>query len=79
MAGGQRILIVDDDEPVRRLLARILHDAGHRCTTAASMQEARAKLADDAFALMLCDVHMPGGSGIDLVEEVRRRSRRSPR
>jgi putative two-component system response regulator len=74
MTGGEHILIVDDDASVRRLLARILQDAGHRCMTAANVHEARAKLSEDAFALMLCDVHMPGGSGIDLVEEVRRRS-----
>jgi len=74
MTGGEHILIVDDDASVRRLLARILQDAGHRCITAASVHEARAKLSEDTFALMLCDVHMPGGSGIDLVEEVRRRS-----
>lgn len=72
-ARGQRILVVDDDQHVRRLLTRILEGAGHRCETAANVEEARAKLAHDAFALMLCDVYMPGGTGIGLVDEVRRR------
>ena len=74
LTGGQRVLVVDDDEHFRRLLTRILLGAGHRCETAANPDEARAKLASDAFGLILCDVHMPGGSGIDLVDEVRRRS-----
>ena len=71
---AQSVLVVDDDEHMRRLLTRILRGAGHRCETAASVEDARAKLGRDAFTLMLCDVYMPGGSGMDLVDEVRRGS-----
>lgn len=67
----ERVLIVDDDDQIRRLLTRILEGAGYRCEVAASSAEGRAKLAADTFALMLCDVYMPGGSGLDLVDEVR--------
>ncbi|MGH8574816.1 MAG: response regulator, partial [Gammaproteobacteria bacterium] len=67
----KRVLIVDDDEQIRRVLTRILEGAGYRCEVAASSAEGRAKLAEDTFALMLCDIHMPGGSGLDLVDEVR--------
>ena len=64
------ILIVDDEEPIRRILGRLLREHGHSCTLAKSSEEARAMLEDKDFALMLCDVNMPGESGMDLVKHV---------
>jgi DNA-binding NarL/FixJ family response regulator len=64
------VLIVDDDEPVRRRLQRIvLQVHGHAlCVQADSLAQARAQLALRHFDLALIDVGLPDGSGIELVE-----------
>ena len=66
----EHILIVDDEEPIRRLLARLLGEHGYGCTTATGAAEARALLAAEPFALVLSDVDMPGESGLDLIAHV---------
>ncbi len=65
-----QILIVDDEAPIRTMLARLLEGYGYTCTTAADAAEARARLQEKRFALILCDVNMPGESGLDLVTDV---------
>ncbi len=69
-SGMERILVVDDEEPMRRLLARILERGGYCCATASSSEEARALLEQERFPLVLCDVNMPGESGLELVREM---------
>lgn len=64
-----RILVVDDDDGVRRALARFLAGRGYQVETAANGQEALEKLRADHIALMLLDVRMPGMSGLDVVPE----------
>ncbi|MGQ9655681.1 MAG: response regulator, partial [Thermodesulfobacteriota bacterium] len=64
------ILIVDDEEPIRRLLARILERGGYSCATASSCEEAKALMKQGHFPLVLCDVNMPGQSGLDLAREM---------
>lgn len=44
-----RILVVDDEEPIRRSLARILERNGYRCSYAPDAEEARERLACEAF------------------------------
>jgi putative two-component system response regulator len=62
-----RVLIVDDQAEIRTLLRRQLEANGHVTVAAANVAEARARLADDWFELVLCDINMPGESGIDFV------------
>ena len=64
------ILVVDDEEQVRRLLNRTLSGAEYTCTLAAGGAEARKCLAKQPFDLALCDVNMPGESGIDLAGHI---------
>jgi putative two-component system response regulator len=63
------ILVVDDEEPIRRSLVRILDKAGYQCEAAADAAEARQLLGTGTFDLMLCDVTMPGESGISLLSD----------
>jgi len=65
------VLVVDDDRPIRRMITRILDRAGYTCSEAADPAEARALAKERGFALVTCDVNMPGGSGLDLVGELR--------
>jgi putative two-component system response regulator len=62
------VLIVDDDAQVRLLVSRILERHGHRCDHAAHAAEARRMLANGRPDLLLCDVNMPGESGLELLE-----------
>jgi putative two-component system response regulator len=61
------ILIVEDEEPIRRSLVRLLEKVGYTCAAAANAAEARQLLATQPFDLMLCDVTMPGESGFSLL------------
>ncbi len=64
------LLIVDDEAPFRHALRRSLERGGHRVREAANVDEARDTLALQPAELVLCDVNMPGGSGLDLVRSV---------
>lgn len=70
--GSSRILIVDDEDATRRLLGRVLEGHGYVCTLAADAHEARAQLDNEQFDLILCDVNMPGESGLQLLKHVLR-------
>jgi putative two-component system response regulator len=64
------ILVVDDDDTIRRLLGQIMEMGGYAHTLAASAKEARTYLENQAFDLILCDIKMPEESGIDLVQYI---------
>jgi cyclic di-GMP phosphodiesterase len=65
------ILIVDDEEPIRRMLATYLAKA-YACVTAASTDEATLLLDSSCFNLVLTDITMPGASGIELCQYVQK-------
>ena len=67
---AERILVVDDDQHVRRLLERLLARRGFSCAGAESAQRARECLAEEKYALVLCDVNMPGESGLGAVKSI---------
>jgi two-component system cell cycle sensor histidine kinase/response regulator CckA len=70
-----RILLVDDDEAVRSVIARILSRAGHDVTVAAHAEEAleAAGRIGTSLELLLTDVVMPGMGGVELSRELRQR------
>jgi two-component system, OmpR family, phosphate regulon response regulator OmpR len=65
------ILIVDDDQGIRSLLARYLFDKGFRVTTAEDAACARAAMRGLTFDVVILDVMMPGESGLDLARELK--------
>ncbi|MBX3235022.1 MAG: response regulator [Nitrospiraceae bacterium] len=67
---NRKVLIVDDEEPIRRLLGYLLEPHGYVVTLAAESREARQQLEKNTYALVLCDVNMPGESGMDLVRHI---------
>jgi putative two-component system response regulator len=69
-ATRERILIVDDEEPIRNLLARLLGAQGYECVTAESAAAGRRVLEQSGVAVVLSDVNMPGESGLDFTREV---------
>jgi putative two-component system response regulator len=61
------ILIVDDEEPIRQLIADILEMQGYCCQTAANAKTARELLTQNRFELILSDINMPEESGLDFI------------
>jgi putative two-component system response regulator len=64
---AQRVLVVDDEESIRRAIGRFLQTRGFQVVTAESGAEALEHLAQQPFVLMVCDVRMPGLSGVEVV------------
>ena len=64
------VLVVDDEELYRRALERILGRCGHAVSTARDGIEAMAAVAAEPLDLVLCDVRMPGISGLELVRQI---------
>lgn len=67
---GEWILVVDDDEGIRQTFSRALASEGYECATAEDVPHARELLGSDRFDLVICDLNMPGESGMTLVEEL---------
>jgi two-component system response regulator AtoC len=65
------ILIVDDEEAVRRLLKNELSRKGHRTDAAADGREALERLREDYFDIMLLDIVMPGMDGLSLLKKLK--------
>jgi DNA-binding NtrC family response regulator len=66
-----RVLVVDDDVPVRRACAEIASGIGFAVRAADSVSSARAALVQSPVDILLLDVRLPGGGGLMLLEEVR--------
>jgi len=79
--GTETILLVEDEQPIRRLAQRVLEDAGYIVLSAASGLEARELWAahDGTIDLLLSDVTMPGLSGIAFAAELAAQQGRHPR
>ncbi len=67
------ILVVDDEEPIRRFLTAVLRQHGYRVLEADCATSALAFAENDAVDLVLTDVLMPGTSGPELGRLLRRR------
>jgi putative two-component system response regulator len=67
----QTVLVVDDEAYVRNLLTRILAQNGYDTLAAEDASGARHLLERNDVALMLCDLNMPGESGLSLLQHVR--------
>jgi two-component system phosphate regulon response regulator OmpR len=65
------VLIVDDDQRIRDLLARFLFEAGFRVTTATDAESARASMRGLTFDVVILDVMMPGENGLDLARDLK--------
>jgi two-component system cell cycle sensor histidine kinase/response regulator CckA len=73
MDAPKRILVVDDEDGVRRLVARLLTRAGYNVESACDGDDALETFCNGGkFDLIVSDVRMPGISGPRLVEKIRR-------
>lgn len=68
-----QILVVDDEPVVRNLLARWLQDDGYACVTADGPVSAWDQLHAQSMDLVTLDITMPGGSGLDVLDQIQTR------
>lgn len=73
-----KILIVDDEQPIRNLIRRNLELVGHSCTDVGDGNEAWELIGREAFDLMIFDIMLPGKSGYELMERARKEQPDSP-
>ena len=69
-----KLLVVDDEPQIRRVLKTALVAEGYQVEAARSADECFLKLREDRFDLVLLDMNMPGTSGVEACKEVRRHS-----
>ena len=65
------LLLIDDEQSFRNLISKELERSGYRVTQAGTLGEARPLLAKQAFHLVLLDVRLPDGNGLDLLGEIK--------
>ena len=73
---ARSILVVDDNEMNRDVLSRRLQRQGYDVCLAVDGQQALALVEAQRFALVLLDIEMPGLSGLEVLQIIRRRTRR---
>ncbi len=71
-APAMRLLVVEDDETTRTVLARLLTRGGHQVTTAGTIHEALLAFSAERFDAVVSDLGLPDGSGLDLMREFQR-------
>ena len=72
MPTGSRILVIDDDAPIRELLVAALEDEGYAVQGVSGGREALTLLPDWSPDLVMLDVHMADGDGAAFLEACRR-------
>ncbi len=65
------ILIIDDEEKLRALLKRIIALEGYKVCDVATLAAGRSILSKQHFDIVLCDVKLPDGNGVDFTKEVK--------
>jgi putative two-component system response regulator len=68
---NETILIVDDEEPIRRMLKKMLSKQGYACLEADCASQALQQLGQNAVALAVLDIMMPHKSGLELLPEIK--------
>lgn len=65
-----KVLVVDDEEPLRKLIIALLSKQGHQCITASNGVEALNKVNQERFDAVIADIVMPEMNGITLTKEL---------
>ncbi len=72
MSSTKKVLIVDDEAPIREMIAVALEMAGYECLEAENANQAHALIVDNKPDMVLLDWMMPGTSGVDFARRLRK-------
>ena len=75
---GEKILIVDDDARLRRLLERFLDEQGYRVRTVENTEQMDRLLSRELFQLVVLDLMMPGEDGLSACRRLREANNQIP-
>ncbi|OEO28343.1 DNA-binding response regulator [Devosia insulae DS-56] len=78
MTASPHVLVVDDDQEIRKLLGRYLGEQGFRVSLAGSKREFLDRVATERLDIVVLDVLLPDGSGLDLCRYLRQRAPQVP-
>lgn len=74
----KRVLLIDDDHAIVRLLSRIIRKQGFEVDAVKSAEDALLYLAKNEYGLVICDIKLPGISGLELYESERTKNKNTP-
>ncbi len=66
-----KVLVADDEESIRRSLGDILREEGYRVDVCATLSEAKEKLSREFFHVIVLDVWMPDGDGVEFINTIK--------
>lgn len=69
--GTERILVVDDEEHMRQLLAKMLTEQGYAVEASAEGEDALRRLREELYDMVITDIRMPGVDGMELLEHAK--------
>jgi len=74
ISDSAHILVIDDDDRLRELLQKYLSENSFRVTAAENTNDARAKMKNISFDLLILDLMMPGEFGLEFAKSIRSRN-----
>lgn len=74
----QRILVVDDEKSIREFLTILLQQEDYEVVTAASVRQGKELLAKERPALVMCDLKLPDGTGLEVLQHARDQNLSTP-
>jgi CheY-like chemotaxis protein len=69
---GLRVLLIEDNADTLRVVARLLRERGHAVSTATDFRTARELATSSVFDLIISDIELPDGSGLEIIREASR-------
>ncbi|MGD9252692.1 MAG: sigma-54 dependent transcriptional regulator [Holophagae bacterium] len=72
------ILVIDDEKSLREFLTILLEEEGYEVTTAEDVARGMKQVAEGSYDLVMCDLKLPDGTGLEVLQEARSRQIKSP-
>jgi len=78
MAAGKRVLVIDNEEGICRMMEAVLGDAGYEVATRTRSSEAVEEFAPGRWDLVISDVKMPGLNGLEVLQKIKEKDSAVP-
>lgn len=78
MSGGQRVLLIDNEEGLCRMMEAVLKDSGYQVKSYTRSFEAVEDFEAETYDLVISDIKMPGMDGLEVLQKIRSKDQRVP-